>query len=138
MAKRPKYPYPIPELITRLEEMQAEADEDDHAYANLACLLKLCHATMENAHALWHKTHFREDAPGMPVYDALNYGLSRLIPLMIDSTVYGWHELLTYIEDPAKYPWYNPEYDWPQISPLAIPLDKLEEMCDEPDEQPAR
>jgi hypothetical protein len=134
MAKQPRYPYPIPELIERLEAMQKEADEDDRSYGNLALLLKLCHATIENAHAIWQQNRFAEKGPNIPVYDALNYGLSRLVPLMIDCTACGWHELLTYVENPERYSWYDPDYDWPQLPPVAIPLDELEEMCDRPRE----
>lgn len=53
MATRPKYPYPIPELIQHLELAQAETRDRDHLYVNLARLLKICHATMQHAQEIW-------------------------------------------------------------------------------------
>ncbi len=131
MAKRPKYPYPIPELIEQLEAMQAAEQSDEQAFGDLARLLKICHATMQNAHAIWQGCRFTGENPYTPTWDALNYGLKRLVPLIIEGTASGWHELLTYIEHPEKYPWYDPEHDWPQVPPLEIRPEEIEEMCED-------
>ena len=118
MQKKPTYPYPVPALIAHLEATQASDQKDEQDYTVLAKLLQVCYATVENANALWQAGRFGTEEPEIPTYEAIHYGFKRLIPLIIDATVSGWHELLIYIEHPEKYPWYNPETDWPCAPPL--------------------
>lgn len=131
--KTPKYPYPVPELIEHLEAMQRLGQDDGRIYSDLARLLKICHATMQYAHELWRSQSFFSGEPETPTCAALQYALQRLVPLIIDGTVSGWNELLIYIDHPEKYPWYNPERDWPCLPPLCSVQEEemREELCDE-------
>lgn len=118
MPKKPKYPYPVPEFIAYLEATQEIRQNEEHDFIVLAKLLQFCHATLENAHAIWNSGRYAQEEPEIPTYDAIQFGFRRLIPLMINSTVGGWHELLTYVEQPEKYPWYDPLVDWSCTPPL--------------------
>jgi hypothetical protein len=119
MTTRPKYPYPIPELIAHLEQVQACTQESEQIYHNLARLLKICHATMEHARELWEEQRFLDGEALVSTCQTLNYALKRLVPLALDCTVGGWNELLIYVEHPERYPWYDPQRDWPS-APTAL------------------
>jgi len=118
MPKRARYPYPVPELIAYLEAMQDFTKDDEHDYTILANLLTFCHATVEHANMLWRSGRFATEEPDTLTYQAIHFGFKRLIPLIIGSTVSGWHELLAYVEHPEHFPWYNPDVDWPCVPPL--------------------
>lgn len=130
MAKRPKYPYPVAELIAYLERTQEETQDDYHLYGDLARMLKICHATMQHAHEIWQARLFEIEGPEIAASDAIQYGLGRLVPLIIDHTVSGWPELLTYIEHPEQYSWYDPDLDCPLLPPLQV-QDEEEYIDDE-------
>ena len=130
MATRPKYPYPIPELIQHLELAQAETQDRDHLYANLARLLKICHATMQHAQEIWQSGRLQGRYAEFAAADAMQYGLGRLVPLIIDHTPAGWPGLLNYIEQPEKYAWYNPVRDR-QILPALQVKDEEEQIIDQ-------
>lgn len=134
MALRPKYSYPLPELIAYLEKMQEETQDTCRIYGDLVRLLKICHATMQHAREIWQARLFESEGPEIAASDAMQYGPGRLVPLMIDHTVSGWPELLTYIEHPEKYPWYDPDFDCPLLPPLQVQdeeelVDDDEELC---------
>lgn len=128
---KPRYPYPLPELIASLEQMQEVTQHHEHIYSNLARLLKICHATMEHVRESWESQRFVNEGALEATCEALNYGLKRLVPLALDCTIGGWNELLIYIEHPERYPWYDPQRDWPS-APTALREDEEERiLCEE-------
>ena len=133
MSKKPRYPYPVPALIAYLNAMQDSTQDDEHDYTVLANLLTFCHATVAHANELWHTGRFASEEPDLLTYRAIQFGFKRLIPLIIGSTVGGWHELLAYVEHPEHFPWYDPDTDWSCVPPLnqfRPAEDELEEADD--------
>ena len=137
MAIRPRYPYPQPELIAYLERAQRQTQDRDHIYSHLARLLKICHATIEHAHALWQGQCFQEWGPELATSEALQYSLGRLVPLILEHTPAGWAGLLNYVEHPEQYAWYDSRRDWPLLPPLQV-KDEEELVSDDPAPEAAR
>ena len=118
MKQRQRYPYPVPELIAYLEAMHDLEQDEQLDYLLLAKLLHICHATIEHANQIWHTGRYTREDPEILTYQAVQFGFKRLIPLLLGATVGGWHELLAYVEHPERFPWYNPDTDWPCAPPL--------------------
>ena len=118
MAKRPRYPYPVPELLAYLEAMHDLEQDEQLDYRLLARLLQVCHATVEHANQIWRTGRYITEDPEIVTCQAVQFGFKRLIPLLFGAMVGGWQELLAYIEHPERFPWYRPDTDWSRVPPL--------------------
>ncbi len=109
--------YPVMEFVEHLRQLEEQMGDDEHIHVNLANMLEACHATMEYANAIWAAGCFASEGPDMPTYQALGYGMSRLVPTILKCIVGGWRELMMLIDNHEEYPWYDPDEEYPVLPP---------------------